>query len=251
MTIMKKIYIIFILLCSCFLLNAQTKAQADDAYAKKNFAKAAQIYEELLQKNGESADVYNNLGNSYYKQNEIAKAILNYERALLLNPGDNDTRASLEFVKSKTVDKITPVSEMFFITWTKDLINTQSEKSWANLAIVTFIITLLMVALYIFGNKVIYRKIGFISAIAMLVICLTSNVFAYEKKTELISHDSAIIMTPSVPIKNTPNGEGTDLFVLHEGTKVTIKDNTMKNWKEIKLEDGNVGWVQTKDIEII
>lgn len=248
---MKKIFLIFILLSSCFLINAQTKEQADKAYADNDYALAAKTYEELLQKKGESADVYNNLGNCYYKMNELGKSILNYEKALLLNPGDSDTKANLEFVKSKTVDKITPVNEMFFVTWTKDLINTQSEKSWANIAIATFILSLLMIALYIFGNKIIFKKIGFISAIVMFLICVISNIFAYEKKTDLISHEKAIIMIPTVTVKSTPNESGTDLFVLHEGTKVTIKDNTMKNWKEIKLEDGKVGWVQTKDLEII
>lgn len=248
---MKKIYTIFLLLFSCMLLNAQTKGQADNAYAKKDYARAAQLYEELIKKNGESADVYYNLGNSYYKMNNLAKSILNYERALLLNPGDSDTKANLDFVKSKTVDKVTPMNEMFFITWTKDLINSQSEKSWANIGIVAFILTLLMVALYIFGNKIILKKIGFLSSIVLFIICILSNVFASEKKNDLINHGNAIIMTPSVAVKSTPNESGTDLFILHEGSKVNIKDDTMKNWKEIKLEDGNVGWVQTKDIEII
>ncbi len=251
MTIMKKIYLLFILLSSCFLINAQTKEQADKAYADKDYSLAAKTYEQLLNNNGESADIYNNLGNCYYKMNELGKSILNYEKALLLNPGDGDTKANLEFVRSKTVDKIIPINEMFFVTWTKDLINTQSEKSWSKIGIVTFIITLLMIALYIFGNKIIFKKIGFISAIVLFIVCVISNIFAYEKRTDLLSHENAIIMTPSVTVKSTPNETGTNLFVLHEGTKVTIKDNTMKNWKEIKLEDGNVGWVQTKDIEII
>lgn len=248
---MKKIYLLLLFICSCFLLNAQSKEAADNAYIKKNYKNAVQLYEELLANKGESADIYYNLGNSYYKLNNISKSILNYERALLLNPGDNDTQANLDFVRSKTVDKITPVSEMFFITWIKSLINSQSERSWSYIGITTFILALLMIILYVFGNKVILKKIGFISAIVLILICVSSNIFAYEKKTDLLGHKEAIIMTATVPIKSTPNQDGTDLFILHEGTKVTIKDDTMKNWKEIRLSDGNVGWIQTKDIEII
>lgn len=276
---MKKIYFILILLMGFITVNAQTdsttvdtmhiaedrkaeaapiqivahatKAEADSAYIDNDFAGAVNLYESILKNDGESADIYYNLGNSYYKLENIAKAVLNYERALLLNPGDGDTRSNLELARSKTVDKITPPSEMFFITWTQSLINTMSENAWARTGIITFILTIIMLALYIFGKRVVWKKIGFISAICFFVICIFANVFASEQKAELLNHENAIIMTPSVTVKSTPNQSGTDLFILHEGRKVMIKDNTMKEWKEIKLEDGNVGWVPTSVIEII
>ena len=235
---------------SCNTLDDATKADGDSAYIKEDYAAAIQIYEALL-KNGEAADVYYNLGNSYYKIGEIAKAVLNYERALLLNPGNSDIRFNLELARSKTVDKVIPSSKMFFVTWTQSLINTMSEKAWAHTGIIMFILMILALSLFIFGKRVVLKKVGFISAIFFFLVTILANIFASEQKSELINHDNAIIMAPSVTVKSTPNQSGTDLFILHEGRKVIIKDNTMKEWKEIKLEDGNVGWVPTNVIEII
>lgn len=228
-----------------------TKADADSAYIRNDFAAAVELYESILKNDGEAADIYYNLGNSYYKMNNIAKAVLNYERALLLNPGNGDIRFNLELARSKTVDKVTPPGEMFFVTWTQSLINTMSEQAWARTGIITFILTILTLSLFIFGKRIILKKIGFIAAICFFLVTILANVFASEQKAELVNHDNAIIMAPSVTVKSTPNESGTDLFILHEGRKVMIKDNTMKEWKEIKLEDGNVGWVPTGVIEII
>lgn len=248
---MKKIYIILLLLVTVSVANGQTKLQADSAYVNNDYAGAVEMYEAILANEGESADLYYNLGNSYYKMDNIAKAILNYERALLLNPGDGDIRFNLELAQSKAVDKVVPMSEMFFVTWIKSFMNIMSEKGWAKLAIISFIMMLLAMALYFFGKKIVVKKIGFISAICLLMICITANVFASSQKEKALNHGTAIIMAPSVTVKSTPNETGTDLFILHEGRKVMIKDNTMKEWKEIQLEDGNAGWVPASVIEII
>ena len=119
------------------------------------------------------------------------------------------------------------------------------------MGITTFILMLLCLALYFFGKKIALKKIGFIATLCLLLVCILSNVFASSQKNEAQSHSTAIIMAPSVTVKSTPNEGGTDLFILHEGHKVNIKDNTMREWKEIQLEDGNVGWVPTSVIEII
>ena len=228
-----------------------TKAQADSAYANNDFANAIHLYESILSNQGESADIYYNLGNSYYKMDNIAKAIVNYEKALVLNPGNGDIRFNLELAQSKTVDKVTPMSEVFLVTWIKNVTDTMSEKGWAKLGIMTFIFMLLMLALYFFSKKIALKKIGFISAICLLLVCILANIFASSQKEKAQNHGSAIIMTPSITVKSTPNENGTDLFILHEGRKVNIKDNTMREWKEIQLEDGNAGWVPTSAIEII
>ena len=228
-----------------------TKAQADSAYINNDFASAVYLYENILANQGESADIYYNLGNSYFKMDNIAKAIVNYEKALVLNPADGDIRFNLELAQSKTVDKVTPMSEIFLVTWMKNLTDLMSEKGWAKMGITTFILMLSMLALYFFSKKIALKKIGFISAVCLLFICVIANIFASSQKNKAESHGEAIIMAPSVTVKSTPNDGGTDLFILHEGHKVTIKDNTMREWKEIQLEDGNVGWVPTSVIEII
>ena len=250
---MKKIYFSLLFVFASVLAYGQetTKAQADSAYINNDYANAVYLYEDILANQGESADIYYNLGNSYYKMDNIAKAILNYEKALMLNPGNGDIRFNSELAQSKTVDKVTPMSEVFLVTWMKSLTNTMSEQGWSKLAIASFILTLLGLVLYFFSKKIAMKKIGFISALCLMLVCILANVFASSQKSKAQSHSSAIIMEPSVTVKSTPNEGGTELFILHEGRKVMIKDNTMREWKEIQLEDGNAGWVPASVIEII
>jgi len=228
-----------------------TKAEADSAYIRNEFASAIQMYETLLKENGESAEVYYNLGNSYYKADQIAKAILNYERALLLKPGDNDIRFNLEMAYAKTVDKVNITEQIFFVSWYKAIVNMMSADAWAKFAICVFILFLISLVFYIFGKQLILKKIGFGLGILFLILTILSNVFAFHQKDLLVNRTQAIIISPSVTVKSTPNERGIDLFILHEGHKVKIKDNSMREWKEIQLEDGNVGWVPTSILEVI
>lgn len=227
-----------------------TKAEGDSAYMRNDYASAIQIYENLL-KNGEAAEVYYNLGNSYYKADDIAKAILNYERALLLQPGNADIRANLEIARSKTIDKVIPVPEIFFVAWTKSLINSLSVDAWAKLGVVFFILLLISLYLFFFSKQIAGKKTGFIGGIVFLVLVVLSNVFAAQQKNELTDRNAAIVLSPSVTVRSTPSESGTSLFILHEGRKVEIKDNTMREWKEICLEDGKVGWVPASAVEVI
>ena len=230
--------------------NSVTKAEGDSAYVKNDYASAIQIYEALL-KEGEAAEVYYNLGNSYYKAGDIAKAILNYERALLLQPGNGDIRANLEVARAKTVDKVEPIPEIFFVSWTKSLINSMSVDAWAVCGVVCFILLIASLYFFIFSKQVVLKKASFICGIVFLIAVILANVFASEQKDSLQNRDSAIVMSPSVTVRSTPSESGTSLFILHEGHKVTIKDASMKGWKEIRIEDGKVGWVPSSSIEII
>ena len=227
-----------------------TKAQGDSAYMRNDYASAIQIYESLLKK-GEAAEVYYNLGNSYYKADDIAKAILNYERALLLQPGNADIRANLEIARSKTIDKVVSVPDIFFVAWIKSLTNCLSVDAWAKLGIVFFILLLISFSLFFFFYLFIWKKSGFIAGILFLVFTVLSNIFASEQKSELLDRNDAIVLSPSVTVRSTPSESGTGLFVLHEGHKIEIKDNSMREWKEIRLEDGKVGWIPASAIEVI
>ncbi len=251
---MRKIsfFIIFLLSFVQFVqAESFTKADADKAYQENKYAEAIKMYENILATQGESAVVYYNLGNSYFKEKNMAKAVLNYERALLLNPGDADIRFNLDMARSKTVDQITPATEVFIVTWINSLTNMQSERGWAKIGIVSFICLLVGLALYIFSKRLFVREIGFIGAVVLLVVTVCANLFARQQKNELMDRTGAIVMSPTVTVKSTPDKSGTELFVLHEGTKVFVEDNSMKGWKEIRLEDGNKGWIPTEAIEII
>ncbi|MGL4852185.1 MAG: tetratricopeptide repeat protein [Phocaeicola sp.] len=228
-----------------------TKVEGDHAYAQNDFRGAIAIYEQIIHEQGISADIYYNLGNSYYKVDEVAKAVLNYERALLLDPSDRDILFNLELARAKTIDKVAPQPEIFLATWYSAITNLLSETAWAKLGILFFICAICSLAFYLFAKSMFIRKIAFIKACAFTLFCLCVNLFASQQKNELITKNQAIIMQPTVTVKSTPNSGGTDLFILHEGRKVTIKDASMNAWKEIELEDGHVGWVPTEVLEII
>ena len=230
--------------------KAVTKNNADTEYQKGNYQQAIRDYEEIL-KNGESAEIYFNLGNAYYRTDNITKAVLNYERARLLSPGDDDINFNLQFARSKTIDKITPQSEMFFVTWYKSLVNFTSVDNWAKTGILCIVMALLLVLLYLFGPQLMLRKIGFFGGLAFFVIFLLSNLFAFQQKQALDNRTGAIIMAPSVNIKKTPAKNSTDQFVLHEGTRVDIIDKGMTDWRCIRVGDGREGWIETKAIEEI
>lgn len=230
--------------------KAVTKNNADTEYQKGNYQQAIRDYEEIL-KNGESAEIYFNLGNAYYRTDNITKAVLNYERARLLSPGDDDINFNLQFARSKTIDKITPESEMFFITWYKSLVNFTSVDNWAKTGILCIVMALLLVLLYLFGPQLMLRKIGFFGGFAFFVIFLLSNLFAFQQKQALDNRTGAIIISPSVNIKKTPAKNSADQFVLHEGTRVDIIDKGMTDWRCIRVGDGREGWIETKAIEEI
>lgn len=231
-------------------IHAITKQDADAEYSKGNYQQAIKDYEELL-KAGESAELYYNLGNAYYRTENITRSVLNYERALLLNPADEDIRFNLQMARSKTIDKITPESEMFFFTWYRSLVNLMTIDNWARLAIVSIILTLILALVYLFASHLTLRKIGFYGGVLFLVIFLLSNLFAFQQKQMLMKRNGAIVIAPSVSIKKTPEANSTDQGVIHEGTRVDIIDDTMRDWKEIHLADGREGWIPTSQIEKI
>lgn len=231
-------------------IHAVTKQDADAEYSKGNYQQAIKDYEELL-KAGESAEIYYNLGNAYYRTENITRSVLNYERALLLNPADEDIRFNLQMARSKTIDKITPESEMFFFTWYRSLVNLMTIDNWARLAIASMILTLILALVYLFASHLTLRKIGFYGGVLFLVIFLLSNLFAFQQKQMLMKRNGAIVIAPSVTIKKTPEANSTDQGVIHEGTRVDIIDDTMRDWKEIHLADGREGWIPTSQIEKI
>ena len=230
--------------------GAVTKAEADSSYVHEHYQQAAKQYEALL-KQGVSADIYYNLGNCYYRMDNMTLAVLNYERALLLSPGDKDIRFNLQMARSKTIDKITPESEMFFVTWYRSLVNLQSVDAWARLALIALAIAIVLALAYLFADRIWLRKVGFFGAAGLLFIFLISNLFAWQQKRGLDHRTGAVIIRSAVNVKSTPSKNGTDLFILHEGTRVTITDDTMKGWKEIRVADGKQGWLETKEIEVI
>ena len=240
------------LLCGISLsASAQTKQEADSLYAHEEYEAAANAYEAIIAKQGIAAELYYNLGNCYYKLDEVALSVLNYERAALLNPSDADTKANLELARAKTTDKITPASEMFFVSWWRNLTNIMSLNSWITIGLIAFILMLIGILLYAFIPNVTIRKIGIYGAIFCLALTVVANLCSLSQHLMQTNRDFAVIMSPAVTVKSSPSESSTDLFVVHEGSKVEILDDTMTDWCEVKLEEGKVGWIPAETLERI
>lgn len=239
-----------ILLLPAQMSGAVTKQSADQAYSRGNYQSAIQQYEQLL-KHGVSAELYYNLGNAYFRTDNITQAIIAYERAHLLSPGNDDINFNLQFARSKTIDKITPESEMFFVTWYRSIVNFTSVDNWAYAGLASIILALILILLYLFAPQLTLRKIGFYGAAALIVVFLMCNLFAYQQRRSLQNRNGAIVIAPTVNVKSTPSSGGTDAFVIHEGTRVNITDRSMKQWRAIRLADGREGWISAEKIEEI
>ena len=232
------------------VLAAVTKAEADSAYAHQQYQQAIHDYEALLEQ-GVSADLYYNLGNAYYRSDNITRAILNYERALLLEPGDADIRHNLQLARQKTIDKLSPSADFFLVTWYRSIVNMMSVDAWAWMALVTLALAIILFLVYLFAQRVAVQKLGFFGAALMVILFLLCNLFAFSQKQTLTSRNAAIVVAAETNVKSAPAQNGTDLFKLHEGTKVQITDDSMKDWKEVQLPDGKQGWIELKAIEVI
>ncbi len=238
-----------ILACSVFAQDDRFEA-ANAAYGNGEFQVAIDTYNEILATGVESGALYFNLANAHYKNGELTQAILNYERALLLKPHDKDVKFNLELAYSQTTDKIESVGEFFVSKWIKDFRNKTTSDIWAFIGVGCFIFMLIGAALFFFSGSVLLKKAGFYLGVGLLAGTIVSLTFSYHQKTKLTQRNHAIVISPSLTVKSSPDASGTEIFILHEGTKVEIV-NTLGQWKEIQIADGTVGWVEETSITII
>ncbi len=251
---MKKI--VFLLSIAWLSLQAfaqdveQMTQQAEQWYASGQYADAADVYNRILAAGMESADLYYNLGNCYYKLGENTRAILNYERSLLLNPGDDMTRYNLKMAQQAVVDKIEVLPELFLVRWYREVETAFSADQWAYLSVVLFVVFLVMTALFFYSLSVGVKKTGCVVGIVVFLLTVASLFFAFRQDMRISDREYAIIMTPSVTVKGAPDNSGTSLFLIHEGLKVQVVGE-LGNWYNIRLADGNEGWVAKTDVEKI
>ncbi|MBN2765332.1 MAG: tetratricopeptide repeat protein [Paludibacteraceae bacterium] len=230
--------------------NTEALKNANDFYATGEYAMAADAYEKIIKQQGVAPELYFNLGNAYYKMNETGKSILNYERALRLRPGYKNALINLEFAQARVVDNVIQAPSFFLKRWFTDIMKMLSSNQWFWLAFVAFIITLVFALFFVYGASHFLRRFSFYTATIMAVLMVVTLFFSGLRKNQMLHHNEAIIMTGSVTAKSSPDKSGTDLFQLHEGTKVKVK-STLGEWTEIVLGNGTPGWIQTQIIEII
>ena len=249
---MKKFIQLIVLLTLSMSVFAQDALldKANQHYIAGEYDDAIAGYNEILNSNKASAEVYYNLGNAYYKNNQFTQAILNYERAKLLAPNDEDIQFNLELANQHVVDAIDPLPQVFFIRWWNNITNKFSVDQWARISVVSFLLFLILAGFFFFTRNGLIKRISFWTGILIVVISIFSFNFAARHKKRITEHNFAIIVQPSVTVKSSPSESGTDLFLIHEGLKVEIRDN-LAGWMEIRLSDGNQGWLPANSIERI
>lgn len=229
----------------------QTECQmADSAYQKEDYTGAIRMYEQIAANGYESASLFYNLGNAYYKSGENAKALLWYERALKLDPADEDIQHNIAFVNRKIIDKIDAVPETLFAQWWRNVTNLMTERQWAVLSIIGSFLLFLSIGAYLFARNGGVRTTGFVTFWISIIIIVFSVIFASKQKENATHHNEAIVMDLVVDAKNSPSATGKNLFVIHEGLKVQIT-NEMNGWVEIRLPNGEKGWIAQNSIEKI
>ena len=220
------------------------------AYSSRDYANAIAEYKAILEGGEYSAELYYNLANAYFKADSLGKAILYYNKALRIDPSQEDFIHNLAFAEVRTKDKVAQEPEFFLSSWARALRNSLSCTAWSVMSLVALGLFLAFVLLFLLASAIKVRKAGFFGALCALVLGVAVTAFAIPSRNNMLHHDEAIVMASAISIKSSPDLSATDLFVLHEGTKVRIV-SVVDDWREVVLVDGKKGWIEAKNIEEI
>lgn len=247
-TIRKISILLFIILFSITAWGQNsTFEKGNSAYKEGKYDEAIIAYQELLNNDKQSATVFYNLGNSYFKKGNLANAILNYERAYRLKPSDKDIKNNLKFAYAQIVDKIEIPKRYFITKWFYSITQHLHSNTWAYIGIAFWALLFLVVILFTKTTSENMRKLFFALALLSLFAAIFTFYSAHTQYKANKSETYAIVFAQNITIKSTPSNNGTDLFILHEGTKVQILDK-VGNWHKIALADKREGWVPAKEI---
>lgn len=224
--------------------------QAEKAYTDGRYADAVATYKTILKQGLYSAELYYNLGNAHFKNNELGWSILYYNKALKLNPSDEDIEHNLAFARSKTKDKIEQIPEFFLTRWMKGVCGWMQSDTWTILSLVLLAVAGVGFLSFRLAMHVAYRKTGFYVMLLSLIMCVIATLFAINSRNALLEHRGAVVMSTAVSVKSSPDKSSTELFVLHEGTEVTVGESA-DGWVEVRIADGRKGWIEESRIEKI
>lgn len=247
-----KYFILLIILFSVPLF-AQPKTFLEEGnhyYQKQQYDKAVQAYNKVLNEGYESAELYYNLGNAFYRKGNLGYAILNYERALKLSPGDEDILHNLALANSKTIDRINTMPAFFLFQWWESFLAQLTFSGWIYLSYVFYIILLGLIIFYVFTRRPDYQRIAFFSGIAvvfLLAVTISISMIKYNREFNI---RNGVVVQQSATAKLSPDPDSKDAFVIHEGLKVKVEDK-VDNYFRIRLQDGKLGWLPQNDIKII
>lgn len=219
-------------------------------YHKKDYENAIKLYEQLVNEGYEGASLYYNLGNAYYRTNRLGFAILNYEKALLISPNDEDIQHNLLLANSKTVDRIEMLPKFFIFQWWEGLLALFNLTGWTYTAFFFYILLIACAFFYFFAGKRQVQKISFYSGLTAALFMIFSASLLIIKLNRELSVKNAVIVEPEAVVKVQPDSSSSDAFIIHEGLKVRFEDN-VQIWAKIRLLDGKVGWIEKEKLRLI
>ncbi|TCD01021.1 tetratricopeptide repeat protein [Pedobacter psychroterrae] len=223
---------------------AKLLAEGNQQYAKGQFKDAVKTYGLLVDSGYRTASVYFNLGNAYYKLDELSSAIWYYEKAYKLTPGDEDIKVNLQFANLKITDKIEAVPEFFLAKWWRGFVMSVSLNTWAVSGILGLLSGFALLIVYLFVYVINIKKASFYAGISLVILGLFSLFMANSQSNYFERANQAIVFNGSVDVKSGPQASMKTLFVIHEGLKVNIKEKE-GSWVKIELPNGNIGWIES------
>ena len=247
---MKRFVLYIIIFFTVSISFADEETQLDSAknlYTQNKYFEAQTIYQNIVDQGYISLELYYNLGNCYYKMNNLAPAIYYYEKALKLSPNDEETRHNLRIAYYNITDQVQEMPEIFYLTWFKAIRNLFSSNTWTWISVIMFILCLSIISVQLLSNTRLIKRIWLLFSIITGILFISSFVFALSQKKYQKSSNQAIVFESSM-VKSSPSNDGNNLFEVHEGLKVQISD-TLNNWTEIKLADGKKGWIVNTQIK--
>ncbi len=249
---MKKIVFLLGLLTTS--LFAQTTDslfyEANDLYKNGAFEDAIKKYEAILEKDLVSAELYYNLGNSYYKLNKVGPTIYYYEKALKIDPTNADVKNNLIFAKRLALDNIEEVPKTVFQKINSNFLQKLTFNEWAVVSVVLSFVAVLLFFLFYFANATTKKRLFFTCSMLSFLALIFTLVITYQQYQFFNKNKEAIIFAEETVIRNAPTVNSEEVFTLHEGTKVMVLD-ALDNWKKIKIADGKLGWIISDELKII
>ena len=245
-------------LAAVIAISAGVRAQEAEAafeaanglYRAVKYQEAAKAYEQIVANGYESAALYYNLGNAWYKAGNMPAAILNLERAKRLAPGDEDIRHNLQLANLKIIDRIEPIPRLFFVEWWDWLVGSASASGWGAIAIGSLWTAALLLAAFRLLRSRLARRLTLLPGLAALLVAAFAFTAGGIQAGREASGSSAILFAASVPVKSAPDAASTDLFVLHEGVRLDLLDQ-VGEWRKIRLADGKIGWIPATELQVI
>jgi tetratricopeptide (TPR) repeat protein len=224
--------------------------QANIEYSSGFYDHALELYLSVVEQGFESAELYYNIGNTFYKLNRIPEAILYYERALKLAPRDENIRFNLELARTHTIDKIESIHELFYERWFRSLLTIHHADGWGRLSIAFIFLAMTLAVVFLLTIRRWLRVISFYLGLVFIILSLVTLSFAFAQHYQRTEKTEAIIFEPSVTVKSSPSDSSIDLFVIHEGTKISITDQ-VGEWMEVRIASGSMGWLRADTVERI